>query len=62
MKEEIDTSAISEIVLQYIGCDNSAMLEAAWDKLGDDINVANKLEHDENLTLKYGSIATLFGE
>lgn len=52
-REEIDPLIIGRRVLEPIGCDNRAKLEAAHEKLTDDVDVADKLEHDGNMESKF---------
>lgn len=48
-KEAIDLTIIGRRVIEFIGCDNRAMFQAARDKLGEEIDVADQLLQDRNV-------------
>lgn len=61
-KEQIKTPIIGRRVLESLGCDNRAMLLAARDRLGDNIDVIERLVEDGNEEEADSTIAALYGD
>lgn len=62
IREQVKTPTISRGVLKSLGCDNWAMLLTARDRLGDNIDIIERVVEDGNVEEIDSTIAAFYGD